>query len=84
MLSPEEKRDLRNGKRRKTSAPFVSPPLMSNNHVMTDSFTEDIEARIQERKQKRDSDRNDKHALKAKQIELEKDRFRLQEETAKK
>jgi hypothetical protein len=84
MLSPEEKRDLRNGKRRKTTAPFVLPPPMSNNHVMTDSFTEDIEARIQERKQKRDSDRNEKHALKAKQIELEKDRFRLQEETAKK
>jgi hypothetical protein len=84
MLSPEEKRDLRNEKRRKTSAPFVSPPPISINHVMTDLFTEDIEARIQERKQKRDSDRKEKHALKAKQIELEKDRFRLQEETAKK
>jgi hypothetical protein len=84
-MTPKERRDLQNGKKRKTTAPCVSPPPISNDPaVMMDSFTEDIEARIEDRKQKRDSNRNEKHALKAKQIELEKERFRLQEETAKK
>ena len=52
------------------------------------AFNNDMQARIEERKKKRGSDRNNKLALRAKQIESKKERdernFRLREETAKK
>ena len=77
--------DLRNEKKRKKIPNCVSPPPINDAML---AFNKDMQARIEERKQKRESDRNDKLALRAKRIESKKERdernFRLQEETTKK
>ena len=69
MLSSKELSDLRNEKKRKKIPNCVSPPPINDAML---AFNKDMQARIEERKQKRESDRNDKLALRAKRIESKK------------
>ena len=86
ILSTDELRDLRNGKKkRKASANCVSPPPNYDGML---AFTTDLQGRLEERKMKRDRDRIEKLALKTKKLELKKERdernFRLQVEAENK